>query len=338
MHNLKKKSLTIYRDQKIFEVINKISLSKIKILFVIDKSQKLLGSVTSGDIRRALRKKIDQNLNVEKIMCRNPKFLLKKNKNMINKHELICLPILNKNKRIIDFQISEQVLRNKKENTIFLMAGGKGARLLPLTKNTPKPLLKIKKIPIIEKIIINFREQGFYNFIISVNYLGFKIKNYLGNGTKLKVNITYIDEKKFLGTAGSLSLIDVKKIVSPFIVANSDLITEIDYKNLIDYHNDKKSDLTICAKNKIFKMPYGEILLKNSKVKKIVEKPISNHLVNAGIYVFNKSLIKNFTKNKKVMMNDFITDQLKKNKNIFSYPVYESWVDIGNKSDFYNSR
>ena len=334
MHNLKKKSLTIYRDQKIFEVINKISLSKIKILFVIDKSQKLLGSVTSGDIRRALRKKIDQNLNVEKIMCRNPKFLLKKNKNMINKHELICLPILNKNKRIIDFQISEQVLRNKKENTIFLMAGGKGARLLPLTKNTPKPLLKIKKIPIIEKIIINFREQGFYNFIISVNYLGFKIKNYLGNGTKLKVNITYIDEKKFLGTAGSLSLIDVKKIVSPFIVANSDLITEIDYKNLIDYHNDKKSDLTICAKNKIFKMPYGEILLKNSKVKKIVEKPISNHLVNAGIYVFNKSLIKNFTKNKKVMMNDFITDQLKKNKNIFSYPVYESWVDIGNKSDF----
>ena len=85
-------------------------------------------------------------------------------------------------------------------------------------------------------------------------------------------------------------------------------------------------------------MPYGEILLKNSKVKKIVEKPISNHLVNAGIYVFNKSLIKNFTKNKKVMMNDFITDQLKKNKNIFSYPVYESWVDIGNKSDFYNSR
>ena len=218
------------------------------------------------------------------------------------------------------------------------MAGGKGVRLLPLTKKMPKPLLKIKGVPIIEKIILNFRNQGFKNFVISVNYLGHKIKKYLGKGDRLKVNIDYINEKKYLGTAGSLSLINFKKTEFPIIVTNSDLISEIDYYNLIRYHNKKKSDLTICGKNKIFQMPYGEILQEYEKVSKIVEKPNIFHLVNAGVYVLNKNILKNIKKNKKLMMNEHITKQIKKNKKVFCYPVYENWIDIGNKIDFYNHR
>ena len=338
MHSIKKiKSLTLSKDQKIFEAIKKINLSKIKILFVVDKKNKLLGSVSSGDIRRSISKKIDLNQNVQNIMFKKPKYLSKKEKIETSKEYLICIPILNKKKEIIDFQYSE-IIKKDKKNTIFLMAGGKGTRLLPLTKKTPKPLLRIKGIPIIEKIISNFRNQGFKNFIISVNYLGYKIKKYLGDGKKLKVSITYIDEKKYLGTAGSLSLINFKKAIFPIIIANSDLITEIDYNNLISYHNKKTSDLTICAKNKVFQMPYGEILQNREKVKKIIEKPIIYHLVNAGVYVANKAILKNIAKNKQLMMNEFITQQLKKNKTVFSYPVYENWIDIGNKIDFYNYR
>lgn len=337
MHSLKKNSPIISKDLKIFQAINKISGSKIKILFVTDKKNKLLGSISSGDIRRSIRKKIDLNQNVQKIMYRKPKYLFRNEKLKISKDYLICVPIVNKKKEIINFQYS-QVVNKQKENSIFLMAGGKGTRLLPLTKKTPKPLLKIKGVPIIEKIILKFKSQGFKNFIISVNYLGNKIKRYLGKGTKLNVNITYVHEKKFLGTAGSLSLIDLKKTVFPIIVANSDSISEVDYNNLISYHCTKKSDLTICAKNKVFEMPYGEILQYRDQVSKIIEKPTIYHLINAGIYVLNKELLKILVKNKKCMMNDFITHQLKNNKKVFSYPVYENWIDIGNKVDFYNYR
>lgn len=337
MHNLKKNSLTIDENEKIVKALNKINSSKIKILFVVNKNNKLLGSISSGDLRRAIIKKIDFNESVKKIMYKKPRFIFKRKKIEIKKQYLLCLPIVNKKKEIIDFQYSK-ILKKEKNNTVFLMAGGKGTRLLPLTKNLPKPLLKIKGVPIIERIIINFKKQGFKNFIISTNYLGYKIRNYLKDGKKLKVKISYINENKYLGTAGSLTLINLKKTIFPIIVANSDLISEIDYNNLINYHNKKKSDITICAKNKVFQMPFGEIIQKQEKVKMIVEKPLIEHLVSTGIYVVNKSIISDFTRNKKIMMNELISLQLEKNKRIFSYPIYEKWIDIGNKEDFYNYR
>ena len=333
----KNNSLILFKDQKIFQAIKKINVSKIKMLFVVDKKNKLLGSISSGDVRRSIRKKIDLNQNVQKIMFSKPKYLLKKEKIEILNEDLICIPVVNKRKEIIDFQYSKIIKKNKK-NTVFLMAGGKGIRLLPLTKKTPKPLLRIKGIPIIERIISNFRNQGFKNFIISVNYLGYKIKKYLGDGKKLRVNITYIDEKKYLGTAGSLSLINFTKAIFPIVITNSDLISEIDYNNLISYHNTKTADLTICAKNKIFQMPYGSILQNREKVTKIIEKPNINHLINAGVYVASKAILKNLTKNKQLMMNEFITKTLKNNKKVLCYPIYENWVDIGNKIDFYNHK
>jgi dTDP-glucose pyrophosphorylase len=337
MHSLKNNnSLILFKDQKIYQAIDKINKSKIKLLFVVDKKNKLLGSISSGDIRRSIGKKIDLNQNVQKIMNKKTKFLLKKEIKEFEE-DLICIPIVNKRKVIIDFQLSN-IIKKDKKNTIFLMAGGKGVRLLPFTKKTPKPLLKIKGTSIIEKIISNFRNQGFKNFIISVNYLGHKIKKHLGDGKKLNVSITYIHEKKYLGTAGSLSLINYKKTVFPIIIANSDLISDIDYNNLISYHNTKSADLTICAKNKIFQMPYGEILHSRQKVSKIIEKPIMYHLVNAGIYVASKETLKDLLKNKHLMMNEFINKQLKKNKKIFSYPIYENWIDVGNKIDYYNYR
>ncbi len=333
MYILKEKKLIINDSIKIIEAINRINSSKIKILFVVNKKNRLVGSISSGDIRRSIRKKIDPNDQVDKIMCRKPKFVYPNQNIRFSKDYLILIPVVNKNKEILKFHHSKNVKKEKK-NTIFLMAGGKGIRMLPLTKKTPKPLLKIKGTPIIVKIIKDFRSQGFRKFIISVNYLGEKIINYLGDGKKLKVDITYIKEKKFLGTAGSLSLLNLEKTTFPILVANSDLISEIDYNNLINYHIKRKAHLTICAKNKIFEMPYGEIILNNIRVKKIVEKPLSNHLVNAGIYVINKSLISKLTKNKKMMMNDFVSNMIKKNKNILSYPIYEKWLDIGNKADF----
>jgi dTDP-glucose pyrophosphorylase len=337
MYNLKKNPPIIHKDQNISEAITKITKSKIKILFVVNKNNRLLGSLSSGDLRRSIRKRIDLNKSVEKIMFKKPKYYKKKGNDLSSMKEFICIPIVNKRKEIIDFELSKTLIQSKK-NTVFLMAGGKGTRLLPLTKKTPKPLLKIKGVPIIEKIILKFKNQGFKNFVISVNYLGHKIKKYLGDGKRLNVNINYISEKKYLGTAGSLSLIDFKKAEFPLIVANSDLISEIDYNNLIDYHITKKADITICAKNKFFEMPYGEIVEKNEKVKAIIEKPKIYHFVNAGVYIIENFFLRNTVRNKKLMMNELITQQLKRNKKVFCYPVYENWIDIGNKIDYKNNK
>jgi dTDP-glucose pyrophosphorylase len=333
MYSLKKNFPIIIKDQSISEAITKITKSKIKILFVVDKTNKLLGSISSGDLRRSIRKKIDLNQSVEKIMFKKPKYFTKKGSNLSFVKDFICIPIVNKRREIVDIEYNNNLIENK-QNTVFLMAGGKGSRLMPLTKKTPKPLLKIKGVPIIEKIITNFANQGFKNFTISVNYLGHKIRNYLGNGERLKVNINYINESFFLGTAGSLSLIDIKKTQFPLIVANSDLLSDIDYNNLVDFHNKKKANITICGKNKFFEMPYGEILENHEKVKAIIEKPKIYHLINAGVYVFDKKIIKQINRGKKLMMNELITNQLKKKKNIFCYPIYENWIDIGNKIDY----
>ena len=333
MYNLKKKFPIIYKNKSISEAITQITKSKIKILFVVDKKNKLIGSISSGDLRRSIRKKIDLNQSVEKIMFNKPKYFIKNGKYHKSLKDLICIPVVNKKKQIVDLEFNKKYIQAKK-NTVFLMAGGKGTRLLPLTQKIPKPLLKIKGIPIIEKIIINFAKQGFKDFIISVNYLGHKIKKYLGNGKRYKVKINYINEKKYLGTAGSLSLVNFKKTIFPIIVTNSDLISDIDYNNLVNYHNKKKADITICGKNKVFEMPYGEIIQNQEKVKLIKEKPKIYHLINAGVYVINKNSLKNGLKNKKLMMNEFITQQIKKNKKVFCYPVYENWIDIGNKIDF----
>ena len=333
MYNLKKKFPIIYKNKSISEAITQITKSKIKILFVVDKKNKLIGSISSGDLRRSIRKKIDLNQSVEKIMFNKPKYFIKNGKYHKSLKDLICIPVVNKKKQIVDLEFNKKYIQAKK-NTVFLMAGGKGTRLLPLTQKIPKPLLKIKGIPIIEKIIINFAKQGFKDFIISVNYLGHKIKKYLGNGKRYKVKINYINEKKYLGTAGSLSLVNFKKTIFPIIVTNSDLISDIDYNNLVNYHNKKKADITICGKNKVFEMPYGEILQSREKVKSIIEKPKIYHLINAGVYVINENIIKKNIKNKKLMMNDYIIHQLKKRKKVFCYPIYENWIDIGNKIDF----
>jgi len=141
-----------------------------------------------------------------------------------------------------------------------------------------------------------------------------------------------------LGTAGPLSLLNYKDTKLPIIVTNSDLVSSIDYENLLNYHIKQKADITICSKNKIFVMPYGELLLKKYNVKKIIEKPTTSSLVNAGIYVINANCLSYLKKNKKIMMNDLINHLITLKKKVITYPIFENWIDIGNKLDLVKAK
>ena len=348
MHFLKKKDpYVIFKNEKIFEIMNKMNTNNYKFLVVVDLKKKFLGTITDGDLRRnIIKKKFDKNLIAEKIMANNTatsnSFNEVENSLIMKKKGIFFLPVLNSKKEIEKILINKKIenidrLKNNFKEKIILMAGGKGLRLRPYTKNLPKPMLKISKKRIIEKIISDFVNQGFNDFIITVNYLKKKIKRFIGDGSKFGCKVNYIEENTYMGTAGSLKKLNLTDYnQSSILVMNSDLVTNIDYKKLIDFHIKKRADLTICSKYKDFTLPFGEIETdKYLNIKRIKEKPLKSYFVNLGIYVFKTTFLKKLKSYDFKMMNEVIDYMLKKNHKVITFPVYEEWQDIGNKEDYF---
>jgi dTDP-glucose pyrophosphorylase len=336
-----KKNLVI-EDTDIFTAIKIINNNNLKFLLILNKIQKLVGTITDGDLRRAIIKKIDLKSKIKFIMNKNYIYSDKKISNnfgllTLKKEMVEFLPIIDKNKKIEYLIIPDPILNIKNiSNNVLFIAGGKGSRLMPLTRNTPKPLLKIGSHSIIEGLITKFIFQGFKNFIISVNYHSNQFIEKFGNGNKFQCKIDYLKESKPLGTAGPLMLLKKKHFKNgPVIVANADLITNVNFNELLNFHNKNKNDLTVCIKNLAIDLPYGEVIFKNNRVFKILEKPNKSYSINIGIYVVSFTILKKFKKDH-LNMNDFINIAISKKFKIKPFPVYENWQDIGNKFDFYN--
>jgi dTDP-glucose pyrophosphorylase len=308
------------------------------ICLVVDYNNNLKGLLTDGDIRRLLLK---GSRLVDKIYNKyNKKFFYIKNNNIHKanleeiKKKFSHVPILEKRK-IISLLLKDDFQIEKKSNYIFILAGGLGSRMGKLTKNLPKPMLKINKKSILENQINFFQKKGFFNFIISVNYLSYKIINYFQDGKKFGLNIEYCKEKNFLGTAGPLSLLRKKKILDDMIVINGDIYADIDFSKILHYHKYNNKDLTLCATRQQYKFPFG-VINKNTKTLDFIdEKPEFNFLINSGIYIIKPKIL-NFLKfNKYLDMNNFINKLKKNKKKIGIYLIYERIFDIGNKSQYF---
>lgn len=213
------------------------------------------------------------------------------------------------------------------------MAGGLGTRLRPLTQDIPKPLLKVGNKPILETIIKNFANHGFVNITISLNYKGEMIKDYFGDGSNFGVNIDYVEENMRLGTAGALSLIE-NKPNEAFFVMNADLLTDVNFSHLLDFHSFSNSDATMCVREYEYQVPYGVIEVEESNVTSIVEKPIQKFFVNAGIYVLSPKVFDYIPKNEFYDMPTLFNTFIEKEKRVISFPIHEYWLDIGRMSDF----
>tara|TARA_Y100000389_G_C17436330_1_gene505764 strand:+ start:931 stop:1998 length:1068 start_codon:yes stop_codon:yes gene_type:complete len=329
------KNLFVYKDTSIFEVIKNLAKNKIGIVLVVDLKNKLLGTITDGDVRRSILKYSDINLSAKKIMKKSPKFLknsknLEKIKSFMFTHNILHVPILNNKNQVIDIKTKSDFKKsNQKNNTVFISAGGFGKRLQPLTNNLPKPMIKIDNVPILEIIINKFVNYGFKKFIISTHFKSSLIKKYFGNGKKLGIDINYIEEKKPLGTIGSLSLIEVDKIKEPIIIMNSDIITELNFDDLLEFHKLNKSDATICTSKYEYQVPYGEVVSTNLDVKELLEKPKKTINISAGIYVLEKKILKILIKNAYLDMPILLKKLIKSKKKVTIFPLYEYWTDIG---------
>lgn len=328
------KKITIQESSKIIDVIQNLNFSGLKIVLVTDKKNNFIGIINDGDIRRALLKGLNINDKILRIV--NRKCLISNNaenneekNNILKKNSINHIPIIKKRKILgLYIQSNNTNLPIKKiNNDVIIMAGGFGRRLGHLTKKMPKALLKFKEKPLLQHVIENAKNSGFNKFTISIFYLKKLIKNFFRDKKNLSTNISYIEEKKPLGTIGSIKLI--KKISENFIVINCDVITNVDLHELLKFHKKKNAMITIGVKHFKYQNPYGVIISKNSKFISFQEKPEINFNINAGIYVFNKKIISIIKKENLKNIEDLINYLNRKNKKILTFPIFENWKDLG---------
>jgi len=338
----KYKNHLISSKKTIRNTIIKLGKLNKKFCIIVDKDKKFFGTLTDGDIRRGLLKNFNLSDEVSSICNRKSSYVTNKSQEynlekILEKKKLLFLPILDKEKKITNIYFrSNMQIAPKLENEMIIMAGGIGKRLRPFTQKIPKPLLPVNGKPIIEQIILMAKNQGVKKITITINYLGHKIKNYLKDGRKLNVEINYIHEEKPLGTAGSLFYL--KKIKKPFIVSNADIISNINYNEMLNYHNRLKSFITIGAISNFEKNHYGNIVFENNKVLRIEEKKEKKSFINAGIYILSP-LIKKFLKSKKfIHMTDLIELAILKKKKVHLFPIHENWFDYGIKEKYLKNK
>ena len=306
-----------------------------RIALVSGENDRLLGTITDGDIRRALISQSTVKSPVSLIMNCNPVTVDDKVENkeilsLMSSQGFLHMPIVNKDGILCGLETLEHLIKSPKhDNPVFLMAGGFGTRLRPLTESTPKPLLKVGLKPILEMIIEQFISCGFHNFYISTHFKSEQIRDYFKTGEAYGVSIEYVHEDNPLGTAGSLGLLPDNLTDLPLIVMNGDLLTKVDFKNLLNFHHESNTEATMCVREYDFQVPYGVIEIDNYKIKKIEEKPIHKFFVNAGIYVLSKNLVDKIDGKFYLDMTDFLNQELN-NGGVSTFPIHEYWLDIGN--------
>ncbi|WP_433640181.1 nucleotidyltransferase family protein [Kluyvera georgiana] len=319
------------------EVINKEAL---RIALVVNEKNVLLGVITDGDIRRGLLKNLPLSTAVRFVMNESPITATpdaskKELTEIMSANGILSIPIV-ENGVIIGLEtIATVSTAEKYDNPVFIMAGGFGTRLKPLTDNCPKPMLKVGDKPILETVLKSFVRAGFSNFYISTHFLPEVIQNYFGDGKAFNAKIRYIHEDIPLGTGGALGLLpdDLSESL-PLIMINGDVLTNIDFRRLLAFHNSNNADATICVREYDYQIPYGVITGEGNKIVSMVEKPVHHFFVNAGIYVVSPSIFKSVPKNHRIDMPTLLEGVMNNNKDVLMFPIHEYWLDIGRMDDF----
>ena len=334
-------SLVIRPSDSINHALKVIDQGGVQIALVLGDDGVLLGTITDGDIRRGILKSVDLDAPVSKIMATNSLVghsnqISETYRSIMEANLIRQLPIVDSNSRVVDLVVDsslQALVSINRKNWVVLMAGGLGTRLSPLTDDTPKPLLKVGDKPVLETIIENFVSQGFSRFYISVNYKSDQIKNYFGDGSRWGVEIRYLEEKSRLGTAGSLSLIsDLPSY--PIIVMNGDLVTKVNFENLIDFHSEQNSKATMCVRDYDFQVPFGVVKTEHTRIVSIEEKPKQRFLINAGIYVLEPDIFETISFGDHQDMPHVFDFLIKTGHDTTVFPICEYWLDIGQLEDY----
>ena len=319
------------------EVLTKYSM---RIVLVVDKDNRLLGTVTDGDIRRALMRGVTMETAVDEVMQRSPVTVKsgddrKSVLQLMRQKDILQVPVLDTSQRVVGLEVMQDfIYETPRENPVLLMAGGFGKRLHPLTKELPKPLLTVGGKPILETIIEQLMEAGFSRFYMAVHYKAELLREHFGDGSEWGITIRYLEEEEPLGTAGALSFLSSELIEMPVLVMNGDLLTRLDFNQLLDYHDSHYGVATICVREHEFRIPYGVVQGDGIRVEDINEKPVTKLFINAGIYVVNPDIVKRRTSACAGDMPQLLRDMIKNGEQINMFPIHEYWLDIGRVEEY----
>lgn len=312
----------------------------LRIAIVCDENNRLLGTVTDGDIRRGLLKNSDMQDSVSAVMNQSPRTVTRSHTrqqriDIMDQYDLLALPIIDDNGQLIGLETLHQVLQPKKrDNPIFIMAGGFGTRLRPLTDNCPKPMLRVGDKPMLEHLINQFRALGFHDFYISTHYMPEIIHTHFGDGRKWNINITYIHESTPLGTGGALGLLPKDLPELPLIMMNGDVLTKVDFKRLLEHHESNDFDATMCVREIEHKVSFGVVESENDLITAMVEKPTYRYHINTGIYVLSPECVASVEPNTKVDLPTLLAQRMTQEEKVGIYTSYDYWLDIGQMADY----
>ena len=330
--------IKINQNASIKEALKVIDKGAIKVAVVLSDDGLLLGMLSDGDIRRALLKGMSLGDSIAGIINKHPVVAnINDTKERIlelaNEKKLHQIPIISNGKLIGIQDIREFLAPKNKPNKVILMVGGLGTRLRPLTNDVPKPMLDVGNKPILHTIVENFAKYGYTDIIMCVNYKSEIIKEYFGNGDKFGVKIEYVLESQRMGTAGALSLLQ-KRPKDDFFVMNGDLLTNVNFEYLHEYHKDSNALASICIRKYEMQVPYGVVNVRANKVTSIEEKPTQSFFVSAGIYMFSPIVLDFIPKGVFYDMPTLFSELLKHDFPIHPFPIREYWLDIGRMDEY----
>ena len=329
----------VSKEDSLRSVLLTIDKNELQVALVADESLKLLGLITDGDVRRALLRGLTLEATAADVMTSKPTVVKPSMKPstvdaLMRQRELRHIPIVDEAGRILDLALPGKSAEPEQfDNEVVLMAGGLGTRLGELTKELPKPLLRVGGKPILETILESFLAQGFSNFTIAVNYRSELIEDYFGDGNRWGVRIDYLREEERLGTCGALRLF--KSVPQkPFFVMNADLLTQINFVHMLEFHLRYPQVATMAVREYQNRIPFGVVKMDGSYITDIVEKPVQQHFVNAGVYILDPSTLQLLPKEGPHNMTTLFHDLIERGEKTASFAIHEYWLDIGRLSDF----
>jgi dTDP-glucose pyrophosphorylase len=326
------------QEATVQQAIRNLDESGLQITLVVNSYGVLLGTVTDGDIRRGLLRGLTLQSAVEPIIHRDPLVVppdLPRNTALalMQANKIRQLPVVDDERRLVGLHLwDEFVASGSRSNTLVIMAGGQGTRLRPHTEHCPKPLLQVAGKPMLEHIILRAKAEGFERFVIAVHYLGHMIEEYCGIGERWQVRVDYLHERSPMGTAGALALL-APRPSEPFIVTNGDVITDIRYGELLDFHVRYGAAGTMAVRLHEWQHPFGVVQTKGVDIVGFEEKPIARTHINAGVYALDPSSLDVLDAHQPCDMPTLFERLQRLKMRTVAYPMHEPWLDLGRPDD-----
>jgi dTDP-glucose pyrophosphorylase len=325
-------------DATLQQAIRNLDESALQIILVVSGDGTLLGTVTDGDIRRGLLRGLDMGSSIDTILHRDPlvaprhltqDIVLQ----LMRANRIHQLPVVDEGRHVTGLHLwDELMVPSQRLNLMVIMAGGEGTRLRPHTENCPKPMLLVGGKPMLEHIIERAKGEGFQHFVLAIHYLGYMIEDYFGNGDRWQVKIDYLREESPLGTAGAISLLNPRPDM-PFVVSNGDVLTDIRYNELLDFHCRHSATATMAVRLYEWQHPFGVVRTKGVDIIGFEEKPIARSHINAGIYVLDPAVLDTLVVGEHCDMPTLFSNLQAQTARTIVYPMHEPWLDVGRPDD-----